>query len=151
MKKFENAIKLMTERFSKDSFIAVATVDNGRPYVRTLDGYYHEGAFYFVTYALSNKMKQIAKNPDVAVCTIDWFSGHGVGENLGHVLKDSNAAMMELVRKAFESWYTGGHVDESNKNTCLLKITLKSGTITDHETKYGERFYKVDFANKKAK
>jgi len=59
MSKYENAVKLMIERFSKDNPIAIATMDGKRPAVRTVDGYYEDGAFYAVTYTLSDKMKQI--------------------------------------------------------------------------------------------
>jgi len=147
MSKYDNASKIMTERFGKDSLISVATVAEGHPYVRILNGYYEDGAFYVVTYTLSNKMKQIAANSEVAVCG-EWFTGHGIGENLGHVLNESNADMMTKLRKEFASWYTGGHVDESDTNTCLLRIHLTNGVIIDHEMKYGEQFYKMNFDNK---
>ena len=61
---------LLTERFSKDSLIALATTDGNTPHVRTVDAYYMDGAFYCVTYALSGKMKQIAANPAVGICGI---------------------------------------------------------------------------------
>lgn len=51
--------KLMMERFGKDSVIALATIDNNLPHVRYVDAYYENGAFYIITYALSNKMKHI--------------------------------------------------------------------------------------------
>ena len=35
--------------------------ENGMPCVRNVDAYYEDGAFYVITYALSNKMKQIEK------------------------------------------------------------------------------------------
>lgn len=77
------AQKIMNERFCKDSLIALATMDGTTPWVRTVNSFYEDGAFYVVTYGLSNKMKQIEKNPTVAICG-DWFTGHGIGENLGH-------------------------------------------------------------------
>lgn len=40
----------MTERFGKDNIIALATVDNGIPYVRYVDAYYENGAFYMIAY-----------------------------------------------------------------------------------------------------
>jgi len=150
MEIYENAIKLMNERFTQDSLIAIATIEDGKPYNRMVDAYFHEGALYVVTYTLSNKMKQIAKNPNVALAAVDDFTGHGVGENLGHVLKEENAVIMDMLRKAFATWYTGGHVNEADENTCLLKITLTKGIITDHQLKYGERYYAVDFTNKSA-
>ncbi len=59
--------QIMVERFGKDALIALATIENGVPYVRHVNAYYENGAFYIITYALSNKMKQIAKNPAVAI------------------------------------------------------------------------------------
>jgi len=149
MNHFENAEKIMVERFGQDCLIALATVEDGKPFVRTVDGFYEDCAFYVVTYTLSNKMKQIAKCSEVAVSG-EWFTGHGNGENLGHVMKPENAEMMKKLRVAFASWYTAGHVDESDENTCLLRINLTNGVITDHSMKYGERYFAVNFAAKTA-
>jgi general stress protein 26 len=148
MSKYENAIKLMNERFGKDNPISIATMDGKRPAVRTVDGYYEEGAFYVVTYTLSSKMKQIEANPNVAVCSIEWFNGDGIGENLGWVKEEKNAVMMAKLRNVFASWYSNGHVNEDDKNTCLLRIRLGKGVITDHDKKYGDWLYVVDFENK---
>jgi len=150
MSKYDDAIKLMNERFGKDSLISIATKDGNSVSVRMVDGYYEDGVFYVVTYVLSGKMKQIEANPDVAVCGIDWFSGHGIGENLGWVRDESNAAIMTKLREAFTSWYSSGHVNEDDKNTCLLRVRLTDGVIIDHEKKYGEWQYQVDFINRKA-
>ena len=149
MSKYDDAIKLMNERFGKDSLISIATVDGGRPYVRTVDGYYEDGAFYAVTYALSKKMKQIEAEPEVAVCG-EWFTGHGTGENLGWVRDEGNAAIMAKLREAFAAWYGNGHVDEDDKNTCLLRISLTDGVVIDNEKKYSEWQYTVDYVNKSA-
>ena len=50
--------QIMDERFGCDSLLALATVEDGKPYVRTVNAYYEDGAFYIVTYALSNKMRK---------------------------------------------------------------------------------------------
>ena len=63
----QEAEKIMTERFGKDTIIALSTVDNDMPFVRYVNAYYENGAFYIITYALSNKMKHIEKNPTVAI------------------------------------------------------------------------------------
>jgi len=144
MSKYDDANKVMTERFGHDCLISVATVDSTRPYVRTVDGYYEDGSFYIVTYTLSNKMKQIQAHPEVAVCG-EWFTAHGFGENLGHVLHESNAAIMAKLREAFASWYSNGHVNESDPNTCVLRIRLTNGILYDNGQKYD-----VDFMNKTA-
>ena len=65
--------KILNERFNKDNIIALATVQDGMPYVRNVNGFYEDSSFYVITYALSNKMKQIEKNPYVAISG-DWFT-----------------------------------------------------------------------------
>lgn len=42
--------KIMIERFGKDTVIALATVEDGVPYVRSVNAYYENGAFYIITY-----------------------------------------------------------------------------------------------------
>lgn len=135
MKHNETTNGILTERFGKDSLIALATVDDGVPYVRTVDAVYMDGAFYTVTYALSGKMQQIAKNPTVAVCG-EWFTAHGIGESLGHVLLEDNKAIMEILRAAFAEWYDNGHTNEADPNTCLLKIKLTDGVLFSNGTRY---------------
>ncbi len=50
MKKISaEAEKIMVERFGKDTVIALATVENGVPYVRSVNAYYENGAFYIIT------------------------------------------------------------------------------------------------------
>lgn len=129
------AQKIMDERFGKDSLIALATVDGDTPAVRAVNSYYEEGAFYVITYAKSNKMKQIAKNPKVAICG-DWFTGHGIGENLGHILDEKNAEIADKLRKAFAQWYGNGHTNEADPNTCILRIRLTDGVLMSHGTRY---------------
>ena len=60
--------QIMEERFGCDTLLALATVEDGRPYVRTVDSFYEDGSFYIITYALSKKMQQIAscKRPEGA-------------------------------------------------------------------------------------
>ena len=135
MKKNAAIEAIMLERFGKDSLIALATSENNVPSVRTVDAVYIDGAFYVVTYTLSGKMQQIAKNPVVAVSG-DWFTAHGVGENLGHVLLDENRAVMEILRSAFAAWYDNGHVNEADPNTCLLKIRLTDGVLFANGARY---------------
>ena len=55
----EDTEKIMSERFGKDTIIALATVENEVPFVRYVNAYYENGAFYIITYALSNKMRHL--------------------------------------------------------------------------------------------
>ena len=50
------AEQIMRERFGKDTVLALATEENGVPYVRYVNAYYENGCFYVITYALSNKI-----------------------------------------------------------------------------------------------
>ncbi|MDR2589780.1 MAG: pyridoxamine 5'-phosphate oxidase family protein [Oscillospiraceae bacterium] len=145
MQNYENSINIMNERFGKDSLIAIATTDGERIYNRIVDAYYENGAFYITTYALSNKIQQIEKNPEVAVCAVDWFSGHGKGKNLGWVLEPQNAEIRLKLKEAFK-WYDDAN-NEQDKNCCILEIRLTEGLlIKDHHAIR----YQIDFANKSA-
>jgi len=146
MQNYENAIAIMVERFSKDSLVAVATTDGERLYNRMVDAYYDDGAFYISTHALSNKVKQVEASPAVAVCAVDWFSGHGVGKNLGWVMEPQNAAIRAKLRSAFAAWYDHAN-NEEDKNCCILEIRLTDGMlIKDHHAIR----YQIDFTNKTA-
>ena len=141
MKHCETTNTILTERFGKDSLIALATVEDGVPHVRTVDAVYIDGSFYVVTYALSGKMQQIAKNPVVAISG-EWFTAHGVGENLGHVMLNGNKEVMDILRAAFAAWYDNGHTNEADPNTCLLKIRLTDGVLFADGTRY-----EIEFGN----
>ena len=146
MQNYEAAMEIMKERFGKDSLVALATTDGERMHNRMVDAYFENGAFYVSTYALSNKMKQIEKNPDVAVCAVDWFSGHGVGKNLGWALDPKNADIRTKVREAFSAWYDFAN-NEQDENCCILEIKLADGMlIKDHHAVR----YQIDFINKTA-
>lgn len=129
------ARQIMNERFNKDSLIALATLDGDIPSVRTVNGYYEDGSFYAVTYALSGKMRQISKNPTVAVCG-DWFTGHGIGENLGWIRQAQNKELAAKLRRAFASWYDNGHTNEEDPNTVILRIRLTDGVLLHHGTRF---------------
>lgn len=50
MKRFsQEAEQIMIERFGKDTLIALATTENEVPYVRYVNAYYENGAFYIIT------------------------------------------------------------------------------------------------------
>ena len=127
--------KIMNERFGKDTIIALATTEDGVPYVRNVDAYYENGSFYIITYGLSNKMRQIEKNSLVAISG-DWFTAHGEGINLGYFHKAENAEIAGKLKVAFADWIDNGHNDFQDVNTCILRIQLKSGLLLSHGTRY---------------
>lgn len=127
---------ILYKRFSTDSLISVATVDEkGKPWVRIVDAIYFDGAFYTITNAATNKMKHINANPVVGICG-EWFSGHGKAESLGYICDEENKDLADKLRGAFASWYDNGHTNENDVNTVILKITVTDGVIY----KDGKRF-----------
>lgn len=135
----ENVEKIIIERFGKDSLIALATVEGSVPHVRTVDGYYDNGAFYVLTYALSNKMRQITKNPVVAISG-EWFTAHGTGTNLGWFCKKENEPIANKMNTIFVAWINNGHNNFEDENTCILRINLTDGVLFSD----GRR-YEIDF------
>lgn len=127
--------EILDMRFGHDTLLSLATMDGNIPCVRIVNSYYENGAFYTVTYALSNKMTQIQKNPVVAICG-EWFTAHGIGENIGHPRDPKNAELADKLRAVFAEWYDNGHTDERDPNTCILKIRLTDGLLLSHGTRY---------------
>lgn len=141
MIELEKSMELMKERFGHDSLIALATVENNIPSVRTVDAYYEDGCFYVITHALSNKMRQISMNPIVAMSG-DWFTAHGKGKSLGWFCKEENQEIAQKLRNAFIAWIDNGHNDFDDENTIILCIELTEGVLLSHGTRYDIDFRK---------
>lgn len=151
---FEEGYQLLDEQFGngKDNVISVGTIarepspdGKPRPVVRSVDAYYEDGVFYAVTYKKSNKMLQIAENPQVSVSgCLEMFTANGVGENLGWVLDPKNSEIRTKLRKAFAAWYDMAN-NEDDKNCCILAIRLEKGTLNIN---HWEKLYYMDFINK---
>ena len=129
------AEKIMVERFGKDTVIALATVEDGVPYVRSVNAYYENGAFYIITYARSNKMRQIENNPIVAISG-EWLTAHGKGINLGYFKREENQLIAEKLKIAFSEWIDNGHNDFDDENTIILCVKLTDGLLLSHGTRY---------------
>lgn len=115
--------------------MALATVAKGKPWVRNVDAYYEDGTFYVITYALSNKMQQIAKEPAVALAG-EWFTAQGIGKNLGFVGKTENLPLMNKLCRVFAGWIDNGHTTLADENTCILRIRITSGVLLAHGKQY---------------
>lgn len=155
MNKYDEAMKLLNEKLGdKDGLISLSTIalepgadGKSRPAARIVDAYYEDGAFYTVTYATTDKMRQIAQNPNVAVCIIvDNFTADGIGENLGWVCDEKNEKIMAKLRTIFSEWYSEANNDE-DPNTCLLRICLTKGLWNDPHKGIRKE---IDFVNKTA-
>ncbi len=131
----QEAEKVLVERFGKDTVIALATVENSIPYVRNVNAYYENGAFYIITHALSNKMKHMENNPTAAIAG-EWFSAHGKGVNLGYWGKAENQLIAKKLKKVFAEWIDNGHNNFDDENTIILCVELTDGLLFSHGTKY---------------
>ncbi len=119
--------------------IALATDVDGIPSVRTVDSYYENHAFYVLTHARSNKMQQIAKNPNVAMAG-EWFTAHGTATSLGWFGAAENKAIAQKMRTVFASWIDNGHSDLNDENTCILRLDLTNGTLFANGVRYAIDF-----------
>ena len=154
MNNYEEGLGLLEEKFGcgKDNAISLATIarepgadGKPRPVVRSVDAYYEDGTFYVVTYAKSNKMQQIAQNPEVSVAgCLEMFTAIGTGENLGWVLDPKNAELRTKLRTAFAAWYDMAN-NEQDENCCILAVHLTRGTLNIN---HWEKLYHMDFVNK---
>jgi len=131
---------ILLQRFGKDSIIALATSIDNTPYVRNVDAFYVDGAFYVLTHGLSGKMQQIAQNPTVALSG-EWFTAQGTGINLGYFGKPENASVASKMRQVFSAWIDNGHNNFDDENTCILRIQLIHGVLFSDGTRY-----EIDFA-----
>ena len=136
MKRFDPvAEQIMIERFGKDTIIALATTEHEKPYVRYVNAYYENGAFYIITYALSNKMQHIKNNSVVAIAG-EWFTAHGTGVSLGWFKKEENHTIAEKLKDFFSEWIDNGHMDFDDENTVILRVELTDAVLLSHGTRY---------------
>src|SRR5512133_1423328 len=155
MNLYEEGYKLLDEKFGngKDNIISLATIarepstdGSPRPVVRGVDAYYEDGVFYVTTHAKSNKMQQIAINPEVSISSsTEMFTASGTGENLGWVLDPKNEVIRNKLRSTFAAWYDKAN-NEQDQNCCILAIRLTKGTLNIN---HWEKLYHMDFVNKR--
>lgn len=131
----KEAEAIMEERFGGDTVIALATSANDLPSVRYVNTFYEDGAFYVLTYALSNKMKQLRTNPSAAIAA-EWFTANAVGENLGFFGKKENEEIARKMEFKFREWIGNGHSNLTDENTVILKLRLTTGVLFSHGTRY---------------
>ena len=155
MNDFDEGFALLEEKFGngKDNILSLATIaleagtdGSPRPVVRGVDALYEDGFFYITTNSMSNKMKQIDKNPEVSIASsTEMFTASGLGKNLGWVMDPANAVLRNKLRTAFAAWYDLANKEE-DENCCILAIRLTRGTLNIN---HWEKLYHMDFINKK--
>ncbi|MGN0425772.1 MAG: pyridoxamine 5'-phosphate oxidase family protein [Acetatifactor sp.] len=135
----QDGLNVMKERFGRDNVIILGTINGEYPALRHVNAYYEDGAFYVITYALSNKMQQIGKNPNVSICA-EWFSARGKAVSLGYFGKEENKEMAEKLRKEFATWIDNGHNNFEDENTIILRIDLVDCVLFSYGTRYDIHF-----------
>lgn len=140
---FEKSLKVLEELFSRDYQFALATVGQDTPSIRVVDTFFDSGVFYIVTYASTQKVMELEKNPKVALCN-EFYRFNGYAYNIGHPLKKENAEIREKLIEVFKPWYFE-HNNEQDENMCYVKVELSNGFF--HKDGIG---YKVDFNSKTA-
>lgn len=140
---YNEAVSIMKELYGKDVAMSLATVNGDKANIRVVNAYFKENTFYITTYVLSNKMKEIFKNPNVAL-NCNLFVAHGTGENIGNPLDEPNRKLREELKSVFAAFYDK-HVNEQDKNTCILKVSLNDALVFANDYKYI-----IDFRNRTA-
>ena len=143
MTTYEKSLNVLEDIFAKDYQFALATSNDNIPSVRFVDTFYDNGVFYIVSYAKSQKVKEIEKNSEISMCS-KLYRFTGIAHNIGHPLLEENHRIRAKLIKAFEPWYFQ-HNNENDENMCYVKIELKQGFFYKEGTGY-----KVDFKNRKA-
>ena len=134
--------KKLVERYGQDNIMIMATVSKDLvPRMRVLDLFYHEGSIYTVGHKMTRKSEDILINPVVTLQN-GWNEFVGPAINIGHPLKEENKEIREVFIKML-SWYFDVN-DESDENTCYLKITPTNAIFDDRENK---KRYLIDFVN----
>jgi len=134
MNLFEQSLFEMNHIFGRDIQYALATVDQGNPFVRIVDGFFLDGSIYITSYGLARKVKHISQNPNVSLCyQLNSFAG--TCENIGHPDQVSNKTIRETLKKVFYLFYDK-HVDEKDPNTCILKVKLSCAVMFTQNKKY---------------
>ncbi|MDO9629049.1 MAG: pyridoxamine 5'-phosphate oxidase family protein [Acholeplasmataceae bacterium] len=138
MRLYEKSLSEMNQAFGKDIQYAFATVDQDQPYVRIVDGFFHNGSIYISTYGLCRKVLHIDKNPKVSLCyKLNTFKG--ICKNIGHPKNEENKEIREVLKKVFHLFYEN-HVNEEDPNTCFLKVDLTCAVMFDQNKKYAFNF-----------
>ena len=69
----------------------------------------------------------------------DWFTAHGIGQNMGYILHEKNAGVTDKLQAVFE-WYNNGHINEADTDTIILRIQLTDGILFSKGTRYDLEF-----------
>lgn len=145
MNYFEHATTLLEKQLGYSAVISLATCAGVEVTVRNVDACYRDGAVYIFTYKNSQKMRQLAIQPNVGLCksynrTRPFYEGllqaTGIGKDIGH---PRGHQLKGTLQDIFDS-ESSSNIDWDNPQARILKITLTTAIIYDGEYKYSMDF-----------
>ncbi len=92
------AADILFKEIGQDKIMALATRNGDGVAARTVNVYTHNGCFYFVTEADSNKYKQITQNDNVAL-SVDAIQITGHATILEHPCDDTNREIVHCIEE----------------------------------------------------
>lgn len=137
------AKETLQELIGQDKIMVLATRNGDGVAARTVNIYTHNGCFYFITEADSNKYIQISKNEHVAL-SIDAIQISGYATALEHPCSESNNQIASFVEGQLPQQFTRY---ASKPVMRLIKVTPVYASFILLETGEG---YVIDFAENTA-
>lgn len=129
--------EILTERYSNDTILLIATAKENVPSVRSVDSFYYEDSFWIVTDTRANYVKEIQNNKYTMVSD----GGHNRfwcnAIVAGHPLEEKNKSIREVYKRVFKNWYEEVN-NEKLDTICYVKVTPYKGYI--HKEKIGYSF-----------
>ncbi|CCV63774.1 conserved hypothetical protein [Alteracholeplasma palmae J233] len=130
-------IKIIEEKYSKDTVLLIATAKNNVPSVRCVDTFYYDGSFWIVTNLNCNYVKEVQYNEHVMISDAGHNRFWCKAFITGHPLDDKNKSIREIFMKVFHHWYKEVNNEKLN-SVCYIKVTPYKGYI--HKDKLGYSF-----------
>lgn len=137
------ATRALFEHIGQDKIMVLATRNGDGVAARTVDVYYYDDCFYFVTETDSHKYAQITGNKNVAL-GVDAVQITGSATFLDHPCSESNKQVKDFVESQLPQQFAR-YAD--NPVVRLIKITPVHASFISMETGTG---YVIDFTEQAA-
>jgi hypothetical protein len=138
MNAYKEALTLLAKQFGDNDIVYFATLDkNGDPNLRPVNAGYDADTFYLVTNARSEKVREIEKNPAVAVSS-GTFRAWGEAENLGSPLDSENAGLKDALKSLCAKYKQ--RFGSLNENACVVRVSLLQAAYMHGGTEYTINF-----------
>ncbi len=130
-------LEILSERYSEDTILLIATAKDNVPSVRSVDSFYYDGSFWIVTDLRCNYVKEIISNGHAMISD----GGHNRfwcnAQVAGHPLEEKNKDIRKVYMKVFHNWYKEVNNEELD-TVCFVQATPYKGYV--HKDKLGYAF-----------